>query len=168
MDTVGIGMIGSGFMGLTYSEVVSNHAKGCRLAAITGGSVATTGAVTLRATDNTTITADGGGISIALAPGAGGVGAAPSIGAGLADNDITSSVKAAISGTTLGSATQRTGAVTLDAESNAEIKALAFAGAVAAAGGTSASSRSNDSSMATPASTRAAETTSVSMPRARA
>ena len=37
METVGIGMIGSGFMGLTYSEVVSNHAKGCRLVTITGG-----------------------------------------------------------------------------------------------------------------------------------
>lgn len=37
MQTVGIGMIGSGFMGLTYSEVAANHAKGCKLAAITGG-----------------------------------------------------------------------------------------------------------------------------------
>lgn len=37
METVGIGMIGSGFMGLTYSEVVSHHAKGCRLIAVTGG-----------------------------------------------------------------------------------------------------------------------------------
>ena len=37
MDSVGIGMIGSGFMGLTYSEVVGNHATGCHLAAITGG-----------------------------------------------------------------------------------------------------------------------------------
>jgi len=37
METIGIGMIGSGFMGLTYSEVVANHAKGCRLVAITGG-----------------------------------------------------------------------------------------------------------------------------------
>lgn len=36
-QTVGIGMIGSGFMGLTYSEVVARHAVGCRLAAITGG-----------------------------------------------------------------------------------------------------------------------------------
>lgn len=34
---IGIGMIGSGFMGLTYSEVVARHAKGCRLSAITGG-----------------------------------------------------------------------------------------------------------------------------------
>lgn len=37
MNTIGIGMIGSGFMGLTYSEVVSRHAQGCRLAAVTGG-----------------------------------------------------------------------------------------------------------------------------------
>lgn len=37
MTTVGIGMIGSGFMGLTYSEVVARHAVGCRLVAITGG-----------------------------------------------------------------------------------------------------------------------------------
>lgn len=37
METVGIGMIGSGFMGLTYSEVVSHHASGCKLVAITGG-----------------------------------------------------------------------------------------------------------------------------------
>lgn len=37
MQTIGIGMIGSGFMGLTYSEVVARHAQGCRLAAITGG-----------------------------------------------------------------------------------------------------------------------------------
>ncbi len=36
-QTIGIGMIGSGFMGLTYSEVVAKHATGCRLAAITGG-----------------------------------------------------------------------------------------------------------------------------------
>lgn len=37
MDTVGVGMIGSGFMGLTYSEVVARHAQGCRLAAVAGG-----------------------------------------------------------------------------------------------------------------------------------
>ena len=37
MKNVGIGMIGSGFMGLTYSEVVSQHATGCYLAAISGG-----------------------------------------------------------------------------------------------------------------------------------
>ena len=37
MTTIGVGMIGSGFMGLTYSEVVARHAKGCRLVAVTGG-----------------------------------------------------------------------------------------------------------------------------------
>lgn len=37
MHTIGVGMVGSGFMGLTYSEVVSRHADGCRLAAVTGG-----------------------------------------------------------------------------------------------------------------------------------
>lgn len=37
MQTVGVGMIGSGFMGLTYSEVLARHAQGCRLAAVTGG-----------------------------------------------------------------------------------------------------------------------------------
>lgn len=37
MSKIGIGMVGSGFMGLTYSEVVARHAQGCRLAAVTGG-----------------------------------------------------------------------------------------------------------------------------------
>jgi len=41
MQTVGIGIIGSGFMGLTYSEVIARHATGCRLAAVTGGRRAT-------------------------------------------------------------------------------------------------------------------------------
>lgn len=37
MESVGMGMVGSGFMGLTYSEVVARHAQGCRLVAVTGG-----------------------------------------------------------------------------------------------------------------------------------
>jgi predicted dehydrogenase len=41
MDMIGIGMVGSGFMGLTYSEVVARHATGCRLAAVCGGRRAT-------------------------------------------------------------------------------------------------------------------------------
>lgn len=36
-DSIGIGMVGSGFMGLTYSEVLSRHTPGAHLAAITGG-----------------------------------------------------------------------------------------------------------------------------------
>jgi predicted dehydrogenase len=38
METVGIGMVGSGFMGLTYSEAVARHVKGAKLVAVTGGS----------------------------------------------------------------------------------------------------------------------------------
>lgn len=37
METVGIGMIGSGFMGLTYSEAVSKHVRGAKLIAVAGG-----------------------------------------------------------------------------------------------------------------------------------
>lgn len=37
MQTVGVGIVGSGFMGLTYSEVVVRHAVGCRLVAVAGG-----------------------------------------------------------------------------------------------------------------------------------
>lgn len=36
-DTIGIGMVGSGFMGLTYSEVVARHLPDARLVAICGG-----------------------------------------------------------------------------------------------------------------------------------
>ncbi|MGE0759121.1 MAG: Gfo/Idh/MocA family protein [Pirellulaceae bacterium] len=36
-QTVGVGIVGSGFMGLTYSEVVARHAQGARLAAVAGG-----------------------------------------------------------------------------------------------------------------------------------
>jgi predicted dehydrogenase len=37
MDTVGVGMVGSGFMGLTYSEALARHVRGARLVAVTGG-----------------------------------------------------------------------------------------------------------------------------------
>lgn len=37
METLGVGMVGSGFMGLTYSEVIARHIRGARLAALTGG-----------------------------------------------------------------------------------------------------------------------------------
>jgi predicted dehydrogenase len=37
MDAVRIGMIGSGFMGLTYAEVIAHHASGARLVAVAGG-----------------------------------------------------------------------------------------------------------------------------------
>jgi predicted dehydrogenase len=37
MDTVKIGIIGSGYMALTYSEALTRHVKGARLVAIAGG-----------------------------------------------------------------------------------------------------------------------------------
>src|SRR6266508_3452913 len=37
MDTVGIGMIGSGYMALTYAESLARHMTGARLVAIAGG-----------------------------------------------------------------------------------------------------------------------------------
>lgn len=37
MENVGIGIVGSGFMGLTYAEAVSHHNRGARLIAIAGG-----------------------------------------------------------------------------------------------------------------------------------
>jgi predicted dehydrogenase len=37
METIGIGMFGSGFMGLTYSEGLARHVRGARLAAVAGG-----------------------------------------------------------------------------------------------------------------------------------
>ena len=37
MQTIGVGIIGSGFMGLTYSEVAARHVQGCSLVAIAGG-----------------------------------------------------------------------------------------------------------------------------------
>jgi predicted dehydrogenase len=37
VDTVGVGMIGSGFMGLTYAEVLARHVQGARLVAVSGG-----------------------------------------------------------------------------------------------------------------------------------
>src|SRR5262249_34469644 len=38
MQTVRIGMIGSGFMGLTYSEAISRHLQGAKLVGVAGGS----------------------------------------------------------------------------------------------------------------------------------
>ncbi|MFN0056114.1 MAG: Gfo/Idh/MocA family protein [Planctomycetales bacterium] len=40
-QSIGIGMIGSGFMGLTYSEAIARHVQGARLVAVTGGTRAT-------------------------------------------------------------------------------------------------------------------------------
>ncbi len=38
MSSIGVGMIGSGFMGLTYSQCLKAHVDGAHLASVTGGS----------------------------------------------------------------------------------------------------------------------------------
>jgi predicted dehydrogenase len=38
MNDIGIGIIGSGFMGLTYSETITKYCSGAKLVAVTGGS----------------------------------------------------------------------------------------------------------------------------------
>jgi predicted dehydrogenase len=38
MDSIGVGMIGSGFMGLTYSQCLKAHVEGAHLVSVTGGS----------------------------------------------------------------------------------------------------------------------------------
>lgn len=38
MSSIGVGIIGSGFMGLTYAEVLAKHISGARLTAVAGGS----------------------------------------------------------------------------------------------------------------------------------
>src|SRR5438105_1674813 len=37
MPPIGIGMVGSGFMGLTYSEAITRHVTGAKLVAVAGG-----------------------------------------------------------------------------------------------------------------------------------
>src|SRR5579871_989828 len=37
MQTVGMGVIGSGFMGLTYSEAIARHVRGAKLVGVAGG-----------------------------------------------------------------------------------------------------------------------------------
>src|SRR5262249_42086970 len=37
MESIGIGMVGSGFMGLTYAEAIARHVRGARLVAVAGG-----------------------------------------------------------------------------------------------------------------------------------
>ncbi|MDB5856869.1 MAG: Hemolysin-type calcium-binding region, partial [Ramlibacter sp.] len=106
-------------------------------AIIKGASTVTTTAtgadVTLTATDDSTITADAGGValSVAIAKGGGSSGAA-SIGAAVATNTIDNDITAAIDGSGVTAADS----VSLTASTLADIDALAF-GAAGAVSGTS-------------------------------
>jgi len=88
------------------------------------------GAVKLTAVDNSTITADAGGVGVAIAGGQGG-GVSVSVGVSVADNDIGNDVQAVVDAATIVSG----GEVELAATSTATINAVTFGGAVAIAGG---------------------------------
>ena len=90
----------------------------------------TNGDVTMSAADNSSITADGGGLTLAGAFGQGG-GVGVSIGAAVAINNIGNTVTATIDGSTVKSA----GGVSVDAGSDASILAVAVGIAGALAGG---------------------------------
>ncbi len=91
------------------------------------------GAVSLSATDNSDILADGGGTSVAVGVPTDPIslGASIAIGAGYATNSITNVTKAFIDDSTVASA----GKVTITATSNATIASTAFGVALSVAGG---------------------------------
>jgi hypothetical protein len=95
------------------------------LAGISGSSVTADGAVTLRATDESDIIANAGGISIAV-----GGNASAAFGASVAINKIENTVKATISESTVTSGE----GVDLVAEAESDIWSLAIGGAVSGSG----------------------------------
>jgi hypothetical protein len=121
---VGIGGAGAGS---------GNTVKNSVLAYIQANSTITTtasGDVLIQATDTSAITADGGGVGIAVGA-ASGNGVGVSLGVAFADNDIENTVKAYIDSSKVTSA----GAVTLAASETATISALTIGGAVAVGAG---------------------------------
>ena len=92
---------------------------------------ASAGAVTLTATDNSTITANAGGAGVAGAGGAAG-GVSIAVGFGVAHNDIANTVEAYINGSTV-SATS--GNVSLTAQETSTSYGLSVGAALALAGG---------------------------------
>jgi Ca2+-binding RTX toxin-like protein len=96
----------------------------------TGSTVTTSGSVRLSTKDDSSITADAGGVSIALAGGQGG-GTSVSAGISVAINDIRNTISAIIEDSTVISG----GNVELFATSDNEIRALTIAGSLAGSGG---------------------------------
>ena len=84
-------------------------------------------ALTLTATDTSTIIADAGGVALAVGTSGNKTAGALSIGASIADNEITNSTSAYIDGGTVAQA----GDVTVSAQSTSTIDALTFGGAAA-------------------------------------
>src|SRR5262249_41848080 len=124
--TSGVGISGAGAGSGNYTYTTTTATIGL------GSSVTTYNAadVTLTATDDSTIPADGGGLALAGAGGANG-GLAASVGAAAAVNEINNNVFAKIVGATVTSA----GAVGLKATSSESITAITVGIAGSLAGG---------------------------------
>ena len=103
-------------------------------ATISGGSVTTTGPVAVSAADSSRIRADAGAAAVSVAGGGTG-GGALAVGGSLAVSTISTTARASLDGTTLGSSAARVGAVTVSASSSALIDSLAVAGSLAGSGG---------------------------------
>ena len=119
------GGAGGGLSAAGSGAEASNWIHNDVVAAIQNGSSVTTasaGAVNVTATDYAHITADAAGGSVSIAAGAGGAGAI-SIGAAVADNDISSLVEARINNATISAA----GDVKVEATSTSTIDAFSIA-----------------------------------------
>jgi len=92
------------------------------------------GAISLSAADNSLIVAVAGSLSFAIA-GGGTVGVTVTVGASAANNHITNAVETYIKNSTIGSAINPTGEVSLQSISNASIVSVTIAGAGGGAGG---------------------------------
>ncbi len=127
-----VGASGKG-SGLAFSGAGAgsgNTVKNTIEAAIKNGSLVTTtgtGAVNLTATDGSNITADAGGVGIAVGASGQGTGGAISVGVSIADNLIENKTRSFIDGSSVTSA----GNIELSAISAAKIDALTISGAVA-------------------------------------
>ena len=120
---VAFGVAGAGSQNVTYITTQALIGDGGNVTSGNGDDVS------LTATDSSTITADGGGVSIAIAPGSS-VGAAIGIGAGYGNNVISNTTTAGIDDSTVTSA----GKVSLTANSTGStINAIAFGIGVAVA-----------------------------------
>ena len=123
-----LGMAGAG-SGNTVRNTVSTYIVNSDAA--TRGVTSANGIIKLSATDSTSVKADAGGYSIALAGGAGG-GLAGSLGVAAATNDIANTVSAYVDNSFV-SATG--GNVELSATESASVDALAIGAALSGAGG---------------------------------
>ena len=125
---VGAGLSGNAGVGVGGAGAGSgNKINNTLLAAVRNGAnaTATTGGVSVKAEDVSVITANAGGVGVAVGGGQIGVGA--SLGVGFAENKISNTVQALVN---QGTATGATG-VTLTATEYSIIKALSIGGAAA-------------------------------------